>query len=174
MASNKCFSIFIAVFHSLTLWIVSWVAHLAPLLLFVVFFFGIYFGMFFSFLLHHRIEAQTRLCWLIEPQLQPCLLLWLLASSISLSISPSIFHFAFCLFYWLIMLSLCQLWVLFLEGAESSSYFDKVSIGRLRVGTETGAAAGALDAIKEVVNCISVMRKSFRDSKIFSKTLSQN
>lgn len=72
------------------------------------------------------------------------------------------------------MLSLCQLWVLFLEGVESSSYFDKVSIGRLRVGTKIGAAAGALDAIKEVVNCISVMRKSFRDSKIFSKTLSQN
>lgn len=99
MASNKCFSIFIAVFHSLTLWIVSWVAHLAPLLLFVVgiYFFGIYFGMFFSFLLHHRIEAQTRLCWLIEPQLQPCLLLllWLLASSISLSISPSISHSIF-------------------------------------------------------------------------------
>lgn len=98
MASNKCFSIFIAVFHSLTLWIVSWVAHLAPLLLFVVFFwylFWYFLVLLVSFLLHHRIEAQTRLCWLIEPQLQPCLLLWLLASSISLSISPSISHSIF-------------------------------------------------------------------------------
>lgn len=124
-------------------------------------FFSVFFLVFVFFLLHHRIEAQTRLCWLIEPQLQPCLLLllflflWLLASSISHSISPTISH-SISHFALLILLinhaSPTQLWVLLSVGKVVHILIRFLWPGNRSASSwraETGAAAAHLTQLRK-------------------------